>query len=88
MIRKWGEKNSLKITVLRVLAKHGGWMRPSTIWIEAGAPARLRRVSYTYLKRLFSYGLLQRKEWLGRLAYRISDAGRRTLAWYESQKVA
>jgi hypothetical protein len=87
---KFGSKfnskfNSLKRDALQVFARHGGWLDVPTWSVRAGFyPVR---AAYTYLRRLYGYGLLHRAfDARGRLVYRISARGRRRLAWLNTRR--
>jgi len=77
--------NSLKRDALQVFARDGGWLDVPTWSVRAGFyPVR---AAYTYLRRLYGYGLLQRRrDARGRLVYRISACGRRRLAWLNTRR--
>jgi hypothetical protein len=78
-----GEKNSLKIQVLRVLDRRG-WLNPSAVAELVGF--RARRGMYSYLGRLHRYGLLRRRhDARGLLLYRLSDRGIARLGWLRSR---
>jgi DNA-binding IclR family transcriptional regulator len=71
--------NELKLETLSILAR-GGWYTPYEV------AERLdfypRRSAWTYLKRLWRFGLLERRSsGRGTLEYRISDAGLARLRW-------
>ena len=78
--------NELKLEVLSLFATTGDeWVGPNE------AAERLdffpARSAWTYLKRLWSFGLLERRSrGRGTLEYRISDLGRSRLRWLRSQK--
>lgn len=75
--------NKLKLRALSVFAD-GKWLRPD----QAAQQLDFfpRRSAWTYFKRLWSFGLLQRR-YLGRgtLVYRISEAGVARLRWLRMQ---
>ena len=76
--------NELKLRVLSQFT-NGQWLRPDHVAQQLDfCPARS---VWTYLKRLWSFGLLERR-YLGKgtLAYRISDAGLARLRWLRSQR--
>jgi hypothetical protein len=72
--------NSLKRDALQVFARHGGWLDVPTWSVRAGFyPVR---AAYTYLRRLYGYGLLHRgRDARGRLVYRLSRRGVSRLRW-------
>jgi predicted transcriptional regulator len=77
--------NELKLQVLSLFAAtQDEWLAPEE------AAERLdfipARAAWTYLKRLWSFGLLERRYFgRGTLAYRISDAGVERLQWLRSK---
>jgi len=77
--------NELKLQVLSLLAStQGEWLGPDE------AAERLyfvpARSAWTYFKRLWSFGLLERRSrGRGTLEYRISEAGLARLRWLRSQ---
>jgi hypothetical protein len=72
--------NRLKRRALRTFARAGGWLDVPSWAASAGVyPVR---AAYTYLRRLYGYGLLHRgRDARGRLVYRLSRRGWRRLAW-------
>jgi DNA-binding IclR family transcriptional regulator len=78
--------NSLKLQALSVFARaNGEWLRPSLV------AERLdflpRRSAWTYLKRLWRFGLLEKRSFgKGTLQYKISDEGTARLKWLRSQR--
>ncbi len=78
--------NKLKIRTLKVFAfAPGAWFTPGEV---AGrldfAP---RRALWTYLKRLWKFGLLERHtSGTGTLKYKLSEAGAARLRWLRSQR--
>jgi hypothetical protein len=76
--------NKLKIRALSVFAFTGAqWLRPDDVAerLKFSPP----RSAWTYLKRLWKYGLLERRSSAnGRLEYRISIAGTARLRWLRS----
>jgi hypothetical protein len=72
--------NRLKRRALRTFARAGGWLDVPSWAASAGVyPVR---AAYTYLRRLYGYGLLHRgRDARGRLVYRLSRRGRRRLDW-------
>ena len=79
--------NSLKRDALQVFARHGGWLDVPTWSVRAGFyPVR---AAYTYLRRLYGYGLLYRgRDARGRLVYRLSRRGVSRLRWLLSIRKA
>lgn len=75
--------NALKRVTLRVFADAGGWLDPPTWARRVGFyPVR---AAYTYLARLYRYGLLRRgQDARLRVVYRLSRRGRQRLAWLQS----
>jgi len=76
--------NELKVRTLAQLAS-GQWLTPDQVAQQLNFfPARS---VWTYLKRLWSFGLLERR-YLGKgtLAYRITEAGVARLRWLRSQR--
>jgi hypothetical protein len=77
--------NELKLEVLSLFAAtEGEWIGPNEAAEKlAFFPARS---AWTYLKRLWGFGLLERRnQGRGTLEYRISDLGRSRLRWLRSQ---
>ena len=78
--------NQLKLKVLLFFASvEGGWLGPS----EAATrlPFLPLRSAWTYFKRLWRFGLLERRSrGRGTLEYRISQAGIARLQWLRSQQ--
>jgi len=78
--------NKLKLQVLSLFASNGGrWLHPGE------AAERLdffpARSAWTYLKRLWRFGLLERRSsGKGTLEYRISEQGAARLRWLRSQR--
>ena len=78
--------NELKLEALSVFERaNGEWLSPNT------AAERLdfysKRSSWTYFKRLWRFGLLERRTaGKGTLQYRISEGGAVRLAWLRSCK--
>jgi predicted transcriptional regulator len=79
--------NELKLQVLALFAAtQGEWLAPDE------AAERLdfipARAAWTYLKRLWSFGLLERRSrGRGTLEYRITEDGRKRLRWLRSERV-
>ena len=72
--------NKLKIRTPKVFAfAPGVWFRPTEV------AERLdyypRRAAWTYLKRLWRFGLLERSYLSGTLKYKISERGMARLRW-------
>jgi hypothetical protein len=78
--------NELKLQVLSLFAStQGEWLGPN----EAAEKLDFfpARSAWTYFKRLWSFGLLERRSrGQGTLEYRISDLGRSRLRWLRSQR--
>jgi hypothetical protein len=65
---------------------NGEWLTPDQVAQQLNFFPQ--RSVWTYLKRLWSFGLVERRYWgkgKGTLAYRISDAGLARLRWLRSQ---
>lgn len=83
---KMNRYNALKLRVLSMFdATHGEWLGPNE------AAERLHfvpaRSAWTYLKRLWSFGLLERRyRGRGTLEYRISELGITRLRWLRSHR--
>ena len=76
--------NLLKLRALDAFEKRG-WINP-TVWaaLVGFYPAR---ASYTYLLRLYRFGLLQRKkDASGLILYSLSSRGIERLAWLRSSR--
>ena len=84
--KKMNGYNELKLQVLALFAStQGDWLGPN----EAGEKLGFfpTRSAWTYLKRLWGFGLLERRSrGRGTLEYRISDLGRSRLRWLRSQR--
>jgi hypothetical protein len=76
--------NGLKLRVLHAFAAHVGWMRPGSLWLEIHKVSGPRAGIWTYLARLWRWGLLRRRRLGGRLHYAITRKGRERLTWLES----
>jgi hypothetical protein len=78
-----GKYNSLKWRALSVF-ENRGWLSPPAWAVLAGFyPVR---ASYSYLKRLFTWKLLERSlDRRGLLLYRLSPRGADRLAWLRRQ---
>jgi len=76
--------NRLKKRALEIFVRHGGWLSPSE-WAVLAAFFPVR-AAYSYLKRLYGFGLLERREALGKgVAYRLSERGRQRFSWLVRQ---
>jgi hypothetical protein len=78
--------NKLKEKTLRFFSEADGkWLKPYEV--ARSLDFRPRRSAWTYFKRLWGFGLLERR-FLGRgtLEYRISDGGVTRLRWLQSQR--
>lgn len=77
--------NKLKTRTLKVFAfAPGAWFKPSEVAERLDFVPR--RAAWTYLKRLWRFGLLERRYWgKGTLEYRISEGGEARLRWLRSQ---
>jgi DNA-binding IclR family transcriptional regulator len=76
--------NELKLKVLSLFAATQEWLGPD----EAAEKLNFfpARSAWTYLKRLWGFGLLERRSrGRGTLEYRISELGRSRLRWLRSQ---
>lgn len=76
--------NELKLQVLALFAStQDEWLGPEEAAERLGfTPARS---AWTYFKRLWSFGLLERRSrGRGTLEYRISELGRERLRWLRS----
>jgi len=78
--------NKLKIRTLDVFSfAPGAWFTPGEVAKRLDFVPR--RAVWTYLKRLWRFGLLERRsEGTGTLKYRISDAGSARFRWLLSHK--
>ena len=75
--------NELKLEVLSLFAATGDWLGP----YEAAERLNFvpERAAWTYFKRLWKFGLLERRSrGRGTLEYRISELGRSRLRWLRS----
>jgi hypothetical protein len=78
--------NKLKLRALSVFERENGeWLNPKT------AAERLnfspRRSAWTYFKRLWKFGLLEKRSFgRGTLEYRISRGGTVRLRWLRSRQ--
>jgi hypothetical protein len=83
--QKMNRYNELKLKVLSLFAAtQSEWLGPK----EAAEKLDFfpARSAWTYLKRLWSFGLLERRSrGRGTLGYRISELGRSRLRWLRSQ---
>jgi hypothetical protein len=81
---KMDRYNKLKLRVLSSFAA-GEWVRP--IDLARRINFFPSRSAWTYLKRLWSFGLLERRSLgKGTLQYRISEGGLERLRWLRSQR--
>jgi hypothetical protein len=84
-LQKMNRYNELKLRALSQFAG-GEWLTPSQIAQELNFFPQ--RSAWTYFKRLWRFGLLERRySGKGTLAYRISDAGAARLRWLRSRGV-
>ena len=76
--------NRLKLQTLSAFARADGeWLTPSAV--AETLDFMPRRSAWTYFKRLWSFGLLERHYFgKGTLTYRISAAGAARLRWLRS----
>jgi hypothetical protein len=71
--------NKLKKQALEIFERHGGWLTPPQWAVLAGFyPVR---AAYSYLIRLFRFGLLERRISGGGVSYRLSEKGKARLQW-------
>jgi hypothetical protein len=72
--------NEMKLRALATFEAQGGWLSPPAWAVLVGYyPVR---AAYTYIKRLWSWKLLERRlDRRGLLLYRISERGQARLAW-------
>jgi hypothetical protein len=77
--------NKLKIRTLKVFAfAPGAWFRPGEVAERLSFVPR--RAVWSYLKRLWRFGLLERRSsGKGTLKYRISDGGAARLRWLRAR---
>jgi hypothetical protein len=76
--------NKLKRETLTVFAE-ANWLRPDEVAEDLNFFPQ--RSVWTYLKRLWRFGLLDRRSrGKGTLEYRINDAGLTRLRWLRSQR--
>ena len=84
--KKMNRYNELKLQVLALFAStQGEWLGPN----EAAEKLDFfpARSAWTYFKRLWKFGLLERRSrGRGTLEYKISDLGRTRLRWLLSQR--
>jgi DNA-binding transcriptional regulator PaaX len=66
---------------LEIFERHGGWLSPPEWGVLAGFYPT--RAAYTYLLRLYRFGLLKRRSSARVVLYRLSERGRLRLAWLE-----
>jgi len=77
--------NKLKLEALSTFARaNGEWLKPDLV--AERLDFQPRRSAWTYFKRLWRFGLLERRSWgKGTLQYRISEDGADRLRWLRSQ---
>jgi hypothetical protein len=77
--------NKLKQKTLAFFSEaHDAWLKPFEV--ARGLDFRPRRSGWTYFKRLWGFGLLERRSrGRGTLEYRISNAGAARLRWLRSR---
>lgn len=77
--------NKLKAKALASFSEaHGEWLKPSEF--ARGIRFVPQRSAWTYLKKLWKFGLLDRhSSGKGTLKYRISERGRLRLRWLRSK---
>jgi len=80
--------NKLKLRALSAFAReHGDWLKPS--FVAERLDFSPRRSAWTYFKRLWRFGLLERRaRGKGTLEYRISESGATRLRWLRSRSGA
>jgi hypothetical protein len=71
--------NKLKQCALEIFDHHGGWLSPPD-WAVLAKFYPIR-ASYSYLKRLHYFGLLERDTSSKCVLYRLSAKGRERLLW-------
>jgi hypothetical protein len=72
--------NKLKLRTLDVFAfAPGEWFRPKEVAERLDFVPR--RAAWSYLKRLWRFGLLERSSFSGALKYKISERGMARLRW-------
>jgi hypothetical protein len=78
--------NKLKLQTLSVFARADGeWLTPSAV--AETLDFLPRRSAWTYFKRLWRFGLLERRfSGKGTLEYKISEGGAARLRWLRSQR--
>jgi hypothetical protein len=76
------EHNQRKLETLRIFQNvYPDWLRPEAYaWKIGKLPAR---AGYSYLKKLWGWGLLERSE--KPVRYRITQRGQRRLMWLQTQ---
>jgi len=76
--------NELKLRALALFAS-GQWLTPDQVAQQLNFFPQ--RSAWTYFKRLWSFGLLERRySGKGTLAYRISEGGLARLRWLRSHQ--
>ena len=80
--------NKLKLRALSAFARESGkWLKPSLVAERLDFWAR--RSAWTYFRRLWRFGLLERREQgKGTLEYRINKSGAARLRWLSSRSEA
>ncbi len=73
--------NVLKKRALEVFERRGGWLSPCQWAVLAGFYPT--RAAYSYLLRLYRFGLLERQDSAGSVLYQLSNRGRLRLTWLE-----
>jgi hypothetical protein len=78
--------NKLKIRTLNVFAfAPGAWFKPGEVAERLDFVPQ--RAMWTYLKRLWRFGLLERRfTGTGTLKYKLSETGAARLSWLSSQR--
>jgi hypothetical protein len=75
--------NKLKKRALEIFEGHGGWLSPPEWAVLAGFYPT--RAAYSYLLRLYRFGLLDRKfSGRGSTRYGLSERGRIRLGWLKT----
>ena len=77
--------NKLKLEALSAFARaNGEWLKPDLV--AERLDFEPRRSAWTYFKRLWRFGLLERRSFgKGSLEYRITEGGKARLRWLRSQ---
>jgi hypothetical protein len=84
---KMNRYNKLKLQALSAFARSNGeWLTPSAV--AETLDFWPRRSAWTYFKRLWRFGLLERRfSGKGTLEYRINEAGAARLRWLRTRRV-